>query len=60
MKGAVGVGVPRAGYRLGSDSGSPNHGNTLLSKRLVAQIRSPASVMVIRPVAGRVPDGTLR
>src|SRR5271170_4367304 len=30
-----------AGYRLGSDRGSPNHGSTLLSKRVIAQIRSP-------------------
>ena len=27
-------------YRLGSDRGSPNHGRTLLSKRVMAQIRS--------------------
>jgi hypothetical protein len=33
-----------AGYRLGSDRGSPNHGSTLASKRVMAQIRSPASV----------------
>jgi hypothetical protein len=35
---------PGAGYRLGSDRGSPNHGSTLLSKRVMAQIRSPARV----------------
>jgi len=35
---------PGAGYRLGSDRGSPNDGNTLLSKRVMAQIRSPARV----------------
>jgi hypothetical protein len=33
-----------AGYRLGSDRGSPNHGSTLLSKRVMAQIRSSARV----------------
>ena len=33
-----------AGYRLGSDRGSPNHGSTLLSKRVMAQIRSPVRV----------------
>jgi hypothetical protein len=33
-----------AGYRLGSDRGSPNHGSTLASKRVMAQIRSPARV----------------
>jgi hypothetical protein len=35
---------PGAGYRLGSDRGSPNHGSTLLSKRVMAQIRLPARV----------------
>jgi hypothetical protein len=33
-----------AGYRLGSDRGSPNHGSTPGSKRVMAQIRSPARV----------------
>ncbi len=33
-----------AGYRLGSDRGSPNHGSTLLSKRVMAEIRSPVRV----------------
>ena len=33
-----------AGYRLGSDRGSPNHGSTLFSKRVMAEIRSPLSV----------------
>ncbi len=35
---------PEAGYRFGSDRGSPNHGSTLLSKRVMAQIRSPVRV----------------
>ena len=35
---------PSAGYRLGSDRGSPSHGSTLLSKRVMPQIRSPARV----------------
>ena len=33
-----------SGYRLGSDRGSPNHGSTLASKRVMAQIWSPARV----------------
>ena len=33
-----------AGYRLGSDRGSPNHGSTLASKRVMAQIWPPARV----------------
>ena len=33
-----------AGYRLGSDRGSPNDGRTLFSKRVMAQIRSPVRV----------------
>src|SRR5438132_208003 len=31
-----------AGYRLGSDRGSPNHGSTLACKRATAQIRPAA------------------
>jgi hypothetical protein len=34
----------KAGYRLGSERGSPNHGSTLASKRVMAQIWSPARV----------------
>ena len=33
-----------AGYRLGSERGSPNHGSTLASKRVMAQIWPPARV----------------
>jgi hypothetical protein len=33
-----------AGYRLGSDRGSPNHGSTLASNRVMAQIWPPARV----------------
>jgi hypothetical protein len=33
-----------AGYRLGSDRGSPNHGSTLASKRVMPQIWPPARV----------------
>ncbi len=59
-----GVEPPRhtreAGYRLGSDRGSPNHGNTLVSKRVTEQIRSPASVRTRRPVPWRIPDGARR
>jgi integrase len=32
------------GYRLGIDRGSPNHGSTLFSKRVMAHIRSPVRV----------------
>src|SRR4029077_21052873 len=49
-----------AGYRLGSDRGSPNHGSTLASKRVMAQIRSPARVSTQKPVAWRIPAGTRR
>ncbi len=44
-----------AGYGLGSDRGSPNHGGTLLSKRVMAQIWSPAVVRTSRPVPWRMP-----
>ena len=37
-----------AGFRLGSDLGSPNHGSTLLSKRVMVQIRSPLWVRTER------------
>ena len=40
----VGVVPGVAGYRLGSDRGSPNQGSTLASKRVMAQIWSPARV----------------
>jgi hypothetical protein len=33
-----------AGYRLGSDRGSPNQGSTLASKRVMAKIWPPATV----------------
>ena len=38
-----------AGYGLGSDRGSPNHGSTLFSKRAMAEIRPPVSVRTWRP-----------
>ena len=34
----------KAGYRAGSDRGSPNQGRTAFSKRVMAQIRSPVRV----------------
>jgi len=37
-------GVVEAGYRLGSERGSPNHGSTLASKRVKPQIWPPARV----------------
>jgi transposase len=49
-----------AAYRLGSDRGSPNHGSTLLSKRVKAQIRSPVRVRTNRPVPWRMPEGARR
>src|SRR5262249_59367584 len=39
----------------GSDRGSPNHGSTLLSNRVMARIRLPASVRTNRPVPWRGP-----
>ncbi len=45
------------GYRLGSDRGSPNAASTLLSKRVMAQIRSPARVRTYTPVPCRMPVG---
>ena len=48
---------PAAGYRLGSDGGSPNRGSTLVSKRVIALIRSPARVMTNRPAARLTPSG---
>ena len=42
--GACSLFMPGAGYRLGSDRGSPNQGSTLASKRVMAQIRLPARV----------------
>jgi hypothetical protein len=52
--------LPGRGYRLASDRGSPNHGSTLFSKQVRAQIRSPARVSTKRPVPGRVPVGVAR
>jgi serine/threonine protein kinase len=57
----VGRGVERfrqglqLSHRSGSDRGSPNHGSTLLSKRVIAQIRSPVRVRTKRPVPWRMP-----
>ena len=50
----------RAGYRAGSDRGSPNQGSTLVSKRVTEQIRSPASVRTKRPVPWRILVGARR
>ena len=49
-----------AGYRLGSDRGNPNHGSTLVSKRVIAQIRSPVRVSTYRPTPWRIPAGPRR
>jgi hypothetical protein len=44
-----------ASYRSGSDRGSSNQGSTLFSKRVRAQIRSPARVGTNGPVPWRMP-----
>jgi hypothetical protein len=44
-----------AGYRLGSDRGSPNHPSTPSSKRVMAQTRSPLRVRTNRPTPWRTP-----
>jgi hypothetical protein len=46
--------------RRGSHRGSPNDGSTLFSKRVMAQIRSPARVRTNRPVPWRMPVGARR
>src|ERR1700674_5578734 len=38
-----------SGYGFGSDRGSPTHGSTVVSKRIVAEISSPARVRTKRP-----------
>src|SRR5882672_4950799 len=53
--GAVARGALGSSYRLGSDRGRPNHGSTLFSKRVMAQIRSPVRVRTNRPVPWRMP-----
>jgi hypothetical protein len=47
-------------YRLGSDRGRPNQGSTLLSKRVMPQIRLPVRVSRSRPVPWRMPVGVRR
>src|SRR5262249_39400656 len=42
-------------HQSGSDCGSPNQGSTLLSKRVMAPIRSPVRVRTKRPVPWRMP-----
>jgi hypothetical protein len=49
-----------AGYRLGSERGSPNHGSTLASKRVMPQIWPPAMVSTQKAVAWRMPAGPRR
>jgi hypothetical protein len=49
-----------AGYRLGSDRGSPKDGSTLFSKRVMALIQSPLRVSTYRPVPWRLPSGVRR
>jgi hypothetical protein len=49
-----------AGYRRGSDRGSPNQGSALLSKRVRAQMRSPVRVRTYRPTPWRMPVGARR
>ena len=45
-----------AAYALSSDPGSPNHGSTVFSKRVAAQIRSPVRVRTKRPTPWLVPS----
>ena len=45
----------RTDYQPGSDRGRPNHGSTLFSKRIMAQIRSPVRVRTRRPAPWRAP-----
>jgi hypothetical protein len=42
-------------YRLGNDRGSPNHGRTVFSKRVIALISSPARVRTKRPTPWLMP-----
>jgi hypothetical protein len=45
---------------IDGDRGSPNHGSTLLSKWVMAQIRSPLTVSTMRPVPWRMPVAARR
>jgi hypothetical protein len=47
-------------HQSGRDFGSPNHGSTLLSKRVKAEIRSPVSVRTNKPVPCRMPPVAAR
>jgi hypothetical protein len=53
-------GRSETGYRVGSDRGSPNHGSTVFSKRVMAQIWSPVRVRTYRPTPWRTPVGVRR
>jgi hypothetical protein len=46
---AAEVGGHSSAHHPGSDRGSPNHGSTAFSKRVMAQIRSPVRVRTKRP-----------
>ena len=60
MAGAAHIHRLETGYRLGSDRGSPNHGSTLLSKRVMALIRSPVTARTYRPTPWLMPLGARR
>ena len=49
--------APYAAIGSGAIAGSPNHGNTLFSKRVMAQIRSPARARTKRPTPWLMPSG---
>jgi hypothetical protein len=51
---------PGAGYRLGSDRGSPNQGRVVLSKRVRALIWPLVRVRTYRPVPWRMLVGVRR
>jgi CubicO group peptidase (beta-lactamase class C family) len=50
----------RLDHQSGSECGSPNHASTLLSKRVMAPMRSPVSVRTTRPVPWRMPPVEFR
>ena len=58
--GACSLSMAGAGYRPGSERGSPNHGSTLASKRVMPQIWPPARVSTQKAVAWRMPSGPRR
>jgi hypothetical protein len=60
LSGVGGLFMAGAGYRFGRERGSPNHGSTLASKRVMARMRRPARVSTQKPVAWPMPAGPRR